>query len=66
MVGPGVSDRTKKVLGIFGWGRKKKYRQQKSVLTMASYDCKRHHGWHTQTALTNKTRFANVLVVSLM
>ena len=26
--------------------------ERKSVLTMASYTCERHHGWRTQTAWT--------------
>ena len=36
---------------------KKKEERQKSVLTIASYACNRHHGWRTQAAWTNSYCF---------
>ena len=38
---------------MHGEGRKKE--KKKSVLTVASYSCERHHRWRTQIALAKMT-----------
>ena len=35
---------------------RKKREEKKKVLTMVSYACERHHGWHMQTTWTNEIK----------